>query len=442
MIPGVSGAVGPTTVSLRLFPGEGETLVRITPLGTVAASTHAFPTRIELSLVEAAVEEVARTVTTPAGREELRSRVTADLRKLALRAGMQTALSVALVAAGASALLFGRHLRVVLAAVGGSVVAFAAMVVIIVGSFDAEAFSEPTFTGSVAKAQQVIEVVARGEEVLDQTRSRFDVASRRLSELFVLLARPDNDPRRSGTVLLHVSDIHANPIGFEITRGLAEEFDVDAVLDTGDLASAELDTGEISSAIDPIDSAIAREISRTGVRYLYVAGNHDSPQLRSRVAAVDNVTVLDGSTTTVDSLEIMGFADPTFSTTPIAESEKSQQREALSEQVAEEVSAEAPDIVAVHDSVLAAASWGDVPLILAGHTHERSELEQESTLLLTVGSTGATGLKHLMVESGRRYEAQILYFEGTALAAVDYVSLADVGGDFELSRRTYENSEE
>ena len=109
----------------------------------------------------------------------------------------------------------------------------------------------------------------------------------------------------------------------------------------------------------------------------------------------------------------------------------------MSSDLSERVLEEAPDVLAVHDSILASASFGSVPLVLAGHTHERGEVQGGGTLLLTVGSTGATGLKHLTVESGRRYEAQILYFEGTTLTAVDYVSLADVGGDFELSHHTY-----
>jgi hypothetical protein len=139
----------------------------------------------------------------------------------------------------------------------------------------------------------------------------------------------------------------------------------------------------------------------------------------------------------VDSLEIMGVADPTFSTTPITEEEKSEQRAAVASEVAASVSEQTPDVLAVHDSVLGSESWGLTPLVLAGHTHERGEAEEDGSLILTVGSTGATGLKHLTVESGRRYEAEILYFEGTSLAAVDYVSLADLGGDFELSRRTF-----
>lgn len=438
IVPAATGPTGPTEVSLRLVPGTGETRLRLTPLGTVGADTHVAPARIELSLVEADLEALARAATSPVGRADLRDEVQDDLTRLAVRAGIYNVTGVALVALAVVAIVLGRAVTVLAAAVGGALLGSAAIALMIVTTFDLSAFEQPSYSGALTKAQQVVDVVARGGEVLDQARSRFDVASDRLSQLLVLLARPDPNPREAGTVLLHVSDIHANPIGFEIAQQLAEEFAVDAIVDTGDLASAELDTGAISSAIGPVDAAIAREIRRTGVPYLYVAGNHDSPQLRQRVAAVPNVQVLDGTAAAVGSLEIMGWADPTFSTTPIPEDEKRQRRLEMAPEVGEEVSLTQPDVVAVHDPVLATNAIGSVPVVIAGHRHARSEVHEDGTLVLTVGSTGATGLKHLTLEAGRDYEAQVLYFQGTTLVALDYLSFADLGGDFELSRRTYD----
>lgn len=442
LIPAAYGPTGPTEVALRVIPGAGETRLRFTPLGTIGADTHAAPARIELSLVEADIEALARAATSPEGRVELRDEVKEDLTRLAIQAAIQNFIGVVLIGLAVTALLLGRGLGILAGAAAGSLLGSAALTVMILTTFDLGAFEQPSYSGALTKAQQVVEVVARGEEVLDRARSRFDVASARLSKLLVLLARPDPNPRDAGTVLLHVSDIHANPIGFEVTQQLAEEFRVDAIVDTGDLGSAELDTGALSSAIGPVDAAIAREIRRSGVTYLYAAGNHDSPQLRRRVAAAPNVEVLDRNVTTVGALEIMGWADPTFSTTPIPEAEKSERRRQMSPEVAEAVVEAGPDVLAVHDPVLASASFGKVPLVIAGHTHERSESLEEGTLVLTVGSTGATGLKHLTFEAGRDYEAEILYFEGVTLVAVDYLSFADIGGDFELSRRIYESTED
>jgi DNA repair exonuclease SbcCD nuclease subunit len=189
--------------------------------------------------------------------------------------------------------------------------------------------------------------------------------------------------------------------------------------------------------IDPVDQMIAREIAEIDVPYLYVPGNHDSPELRERVAQVDSVTELDGTTADAGTLEVLGWADPTFSVTPIPEEEKQATRLEQASDVAEAIEDELPDILAVHDSALAAESFGSVPLVLAGHTHEQGELLEEGTLVLTVGSTGATGLKSLTIEAGRQYEAEILYFQANELFAVDYVSFQDIGGDFQLTRRTY-----
>jgi Icc-related predicted phosphoesterase len=209
------------------------------------------------------------------------------------------------------------------------------------------------------------------------------------------------------------------------------------VIDTGDLASSFLDTGSISTVVDPVDEMVAREIEEISVPYLYVPGNHDSPELRDRVARVETVVVLDESTEEAGTLEVLGWADPTFSVTPIPEDEKQETRLEEAADVATAVADEQPDVLAVHDSVMAIESIGSVPLVLAGHTHEQGESLVEGTLVLTVGSTGATGLKSLTIEAGRQYEAQILYIQANELVSVDYVSFQDIGGDFQLTRRAY-----
>jgi predicted phosphodiesterase len=437
LLPAVEGKVGPARMALRADAGSDGTVVGLPPLGTVRAQTHAIPLNVELQLVEVEVERLARALTSTAGREDLRIAVAADLRTLALRAAAQFGVLLAVLALGVGALLLGRRrLALIVTPVTALLLVGAGLLSISI-TYDTDAFEEPEFTGSLTKAQVVVDAVARGADVLDEARSRFDIAGDRLGRLMSLLAIPNVDPREAEVVLLHVSDIHANPIGFEIVRELAERFDVDAVVDTGDLGSAELDTGEITTLIDPVDRLIAREIAAVGVSYLYIPGNHDSPQLRAAVGRAPNVTILDGETVSVGAVDIFGWADPTFSTRPIPESAKSQIRAAESADLAEEVTLQRPDVIAVHDSILAGEAIGAAPLVLAGHTHERAESLDEGTLVLTVGSTGATGLKSVTIEADRAYEAQILYIEDGRLVALDYVALEGVGGDFELERRTY-----
>jgi hypothetical protein len=79
------------------------------------------------------------------------------------------------------------------------------------------------------------------------------------------------------------------------------------------------------------------------------------------------------------------------------------------------------------------AGW--VPVVVAGHTHERSSSSEDGTTFLTVGSTGATGLGSFMVDTRAAYEAEVLRFDGSRLVAVDYVTLRGVSGEFTVERQ-------
>ncbi len=78
---------------------------------------------------------------------------------------------------------------------------------------------------------------------------------------------------------------------------------------------------------------------------------------------------------------------------------------------------------------------GSVPVVVAGHGHERSFQRDDRSLLFTVGSTGATGLGSFTVESEQGYEAQVLRFDGQRLVAIDYVTVRGVTGDFHVERQ-------
>jgi hypothetical protein len=97
-----------------------------------------------------------------------------------------------------------------------------------------------------------------------------------------------------------------------------------------------------------------------------------------------------------------------------------------------------PDVLAVHDLRQARGAIGDVPLVVAGHTHERSAEEEDGTLLLTVGSTGATGLGSFTIETDLAYEAEVLRFQGGRLVAIDYVRLIGFGGNFVVEHTVVE----
>jgi hypothetical protein len=57
--------------------------------------------------------------------------------------------------------------------------------------------------------------------------------------------------------------------------------------------------------------------------------------------------------------------------------------------------------------------------------------------MLTVGSTGATGLGSFTDVEDRPYEAEVLHLRNGRLVALDYVTMTGFGGDFTLDRTVY-----
>ena len=440
LIPSISHALGPANVAVHGAVGSGETVLRVPPLGTISASTHPAPLRFELSFRAIDFEELGPLATTVSGRETLRAQMEADLSGVVRRGVLQLLVGALLLGAVAAILLFGREWR--FAAAGGvtSGVIVALLLVATGITYDMDAFEEPRYAGTLARAPIVIETLRERAGVLDDLRSRYETATGRLSDLLVLVARPDADPRVDATAVLHVGDIHANPLGIEITQELARAFEVDVVIDTGDLGSNTLDTGSLSSLTDPIDRQLVEGIAAIEAPYLYVRGNHDSPGLLRTLGSADNVVLMEKQLEEVEDLEIVGWDDPTFTTdSSITEEQKEETRTEEAPEVAELVGELAPDILAVHDERLAEGSYGSVPLVLAGHTHERGLEEIDGTLLLRVGTTGATGLKSLTLETDRNYEAQVIYLRNAVPVAVDYVTFRGVSNDFQVERTTLDD---
>lgn len=443
LLPPTGSQLGPAKVEVSGTLGTGRTILQITPFGTISARTHASPLDVTASLEQVDIEELGSTITTAVGRRELRDEIESQMPGVLARAVGIDVFAAVIVGGLLGAAMFRHRRRAAPIAALAAGVTTTLLFLATTQTYDQERFDNARYTGSLARARQVIETLTEHTTTLDEARTRYQVAAQRVSELMILLARPDVNPATDTTAILHISDIHANPIGLEIAQELALEFDVAGVVDTGDLASSFLDTGEVSALAGPLDRLMVREIENFDVPYVFVAGNHDSPRLIASVADAANATVLDGETANIAGIEILGWGDPTYSTTPIPESVKAEQRLEFADEVATDVRSERPDVLAVHDAALASASEGLVPLVISGHFHGRGGIDEvDGTRFLVVGSTGATGIKSLTVEADLLYEAEILYFRADRLVAVDYVTLKGLGEDFTLERNSFEETGE
>jgi predicted MPP superfamily phosphohydrolase len=432
LIPATRHEVGPTTVTARGELGRGETTVIVPPLGTVEADTHWWPLALSMTVAEVDPSELTQAVQSEAGQRALAADVEDGLRGTTTRIAAQLMVGAVVVGVVVAALLPGRRWTFLVAGATGGAVVVGALLAVTAATFNVGAFEEPRFTGTLERAPEVIAAVNRRIGSFEELSSRYEQAATRLSDLLALVAEPVSTPDEGSVAILHVSDIHSNPIGVQIARELAREFDVDAVLDTGD----------VTSFGASIEGRIAGLIEQIPVPYIFVPGNHDSFGNRAALAAADNVTMLTEDIVEVNGVEILGWADPTFTASDETSTEEANEiRSAESVDVAERVRNHLPDVLAVHDARLAEQAIGDVPLVLAGHTHEGDLDVDDGTVLMTVGSTGATGLGSFIVESDAEYEAEVLYFEDGQAIAYDYITLSGFGGDFTVERRTLTDEE-
>ena len=426
LMPATDHQVGPATMAAKTRLGAAHTVLAVPPLGTVRAKTHPVPVSLNVSLEELDITQLQEIARDPAAQLEIRARVEDDLRAAARKVVGATILA-ALIGGAVAGLLLPSRKRADLAcaAMGGLVLGLA--VVTSVGStYDLDAFQEPSYSGALTRAPAVLRTLERQELSLAAFDSRFDAAADRLSELLELMAAPAENPREDTVAVLHVSDIHSNPLGISLTHQLARTFDVDAVVDSGDLTSF----GEA------IEANVARRVSELDVPYIFIPGNHDSLANQERLDAIDNVQLLHEDTLDVQGITILGWRDPTFTVWESMSTEEANDlREEEGEAVAAALESETDvDLLVVHDRRMAEASEGLVPLVLSGHTHERDTSEAEATDYLTVGSTGATGLE-FFIEGSRPYEAEIVYFRDDRAVAVDYITFEALGDEFEIDRQ-------
>jgi predicted phosphodiesterase len=437
--------VGPfdTTLAARASL-HGNTVVHLAPLGTIELDTHDWPIRLDLRVEELGLTEAERIADNPQVIDDLGDEVADDVRGALVSLVLRCVLvaTVGGVVAALAARLGWRSALVGLATGALLVVGAGAGAA---ATFDANAVAEPRYTGLLSRAPAAVGDV---EDIID----RFGEYREQLSDLvgnvvtLYLAAEdlptfaPDDDTIR----VLHVSDIHLNPQAFDLMEQLTEQFDVDAIADTGDIV--DWGTGP--------ESQLLGQIGDLEVPYVFVRGNHDSRSTQRAVADQPNAVVLDGDAAEVAGLRFWGIGDPRY--TPNKDQAGSgpserERAEAFAPEVADDLAADEPpevDVVLVHDPRMAADVGGEVPLVLAGHTHEPgderiepAEEDEESadtdtteerppdTRLLVEGSTGGAGLRGLQGDEPKPLQASVLYFDPDTreLLAYDRLSVKGLG---------------
>lgn len=420
----LTSTVGPVEAQFSVRPAlTGDMSVDVSPLGSVSFDTHDGPLRVEASVEQIRAEAAQRIVERPQSLTGLGHRVVEDLRSALVRLAVQASLSAVLGASLTALVLFRRWRWVGAAALGSAGFLLAAS---LTGyfTFNRQAIEEPRYTGLLVSAPSVVGNVETLAENFSRYRAELASLVTSLSEVYTVTSNLTSyEPDPSTTRVLHVSDLHLNPASWSIMHSVVEQFNIDVIIDTGDI----VDTGSTA------ENEYVEDISDFDIPYVYVRGNHDTAETAQAVAENPNAVVLDGAMREVAGLRIFGAGDPRVGPDQGLRREAANQaaRDAGLAYAQRLRDAAPPDLAAFHDPLVARGLDGTVPLALAGHTHERStEVLQQGTRLMVQGSTGGAGLRALQEQQEPTpLNLSVLYIDNESgrMQAWDAITVGGLG---------------
>ena len=426
--------VGPLEARIGLVPSRsGGVVVGVPPLGRLDLDTHAGPLQVRATVTGVDLARARALLTGDDPGHRIAVQVQDDVQH-ALGLAVARAMLLALLASGLVCAAVFRRRRDVL--VGTGAVTAALLVAGGTGgaTYRSEALSQPRFSGLLAQAPALVGEVRD----FDSYGQRVATLTANVTRVYASLSTlPDALPEPDSTRVLWVSDTHLNPTAYRVMQELVDQFDVSAVVDTGDSA----DLGSV------LENRLVAPMGDFDVPYLWVRGNHDSRAVTQRYLAGLGVQVVDdGQVVEVAGIRFTGTGDPRFTPDKSVVRTREQDRvelEAAGDRLRRAVDrqTEPVDVALVHEPPMGEPLYGAVPLVLSGHTHERSDRVEDGTLHLVQGSSGGAGLRAFDRGEALPLQMSVLHFDDEgALLAVDDISVGGVGQrSVTLERRTPES---
>ncbi len=295
--------IGPFRAELKLSPSlSGGTTVDIPPLGALLLDSHDGPAYLT---VEVGALDQGRTealIDDPASISRASQSAVQDVRDGVMRLGLRTLASAVLATLILAALVF-RDVRRTAWAGGMALVITAGSLGVAASTLRPQAIEEPRYEGLLVNAPAIVGDARRIANDYTKYAEQLQRLVGNVSKLYTTVsALPVVQPSPGTTRVLHVSDMHLNPTGWQLIRTVVEQFGIDVVIDTGDMT----DWGS-----EP-EASFVGSIGLLKKPYVFIRGNHDSPRTAAAVAQQPNAIVLNNSITTVAGLTIAGIGDPRF----------------------------------------------------------------------------------------------------------------------------------
>ncbi len=444
----ITGAVffvtvfGPAVYEVQgvFFRGElrpvlnGRTVLEIPPVGSLTADTHPTPIEIQITVQGVRPDVIGRQLYPQVDSNLISNFESKSQQTLTAFAARQVAFGALGAVIIFWALARPPSIRLVRAGIYGALLVGLTLGLTL-HTYDRSAFREPEYHGAIAAAPRVMHMA---DQLLDKLQdfqnktdllvSNIQILSGQVDRLSLLGTAGEESNRR----VLVIADIHNNPVGLDFAQALVHHFQVDTVLDAGDLT----DFGS------PLEAQAAAKLADLGVPYVFAPGNHDSTGVMDFVRGLPNGLLLNGRVEDVKGIKILGSPDPWAYVDAVTAVDADEERLLLQEQIdwlrGEFDRAQTkPDILLVHHPDVARAFAGQIPILISGHTHRTGFENLEGSWHINPGSTGAAGLRGLQSASEIPYAAVIIHFDGADRTAIlaDFITYHSLSGRFTVERR-------
>lgn len=405
---------------------HGITKLSVPPFGEITASTHKTPVAINIVLEKIYPNEISRVANKVGDGKDLVQKIELEGRKATKQFIIR--LIVLATAGGAIGAALSPRRRIYKAVAGAllGAVFIGGILFTTYNSYNIYAFKQPKYSGVLAAAPWATEDIAKRLADIKTFRREILGVARNVNSFYSKIDAWQ--PIQGNTIkVLHVSDIHNNPVAIDLIKRVVKDFHIDLVIDTGDIT----DFGT------PVETRLIEGISNLPVPYVFIPGNHESPETVAFMKGVKNVTVLDGKMVDIRGITMIGFADPA-SAKPEPTPAGNNVMAAFRAQIISQLRAihEKPLILAVHNPRAVKGLLGRVPVILVGHTHKAGLIEKGGFVENNAGTTGAAGLRTFQNEAGIPYTLNILHIDRKQkkLVAIDSLEVTGAEREFRLER--------
>jgi putative phosphoesterase len=414
---------------------RGETVLEFPPLGNLRAQTHSGFWDVHIRLEQVGPQLVQNTSLLFNDHnqivEDFQNNIPPLMRIFVLRLFLAGLTGGTLL----SLLIWRRKYKHILASglVSSLLIGLALLQISV--TFNQDAFQEPQYEGVISAAPGLISLanksISRIGKIGDQANLLIDNVESLVASTDSLANIQSLSEKGMVKKILLVSDLHSNPVGIELIKSLISAFNIDMVIDTGDLS-------DFGTALE---AKTAEAISSLSLPYIFIPGNHETPEMVDFIDQLPNVTVLKGTTTEIQGIKILGIPDP-FSLFPEVDTDNTERREQMIKSAVEAAeniikTEGSPDILTIHNPLIAKKMKNTPPLIISGHTHKQAEETlKNGSLLLNPGTTGAAGLRGLYSEGRIPYSAIILHYQiGKGPSAADFIQYDLMSQHFSMERR-------